>query len=385
MFPAILHFFWSAIQAFTAFSLVAPALLCLLYFVRRYYKEEPVLHEELHEEKDYAIVVSACEPVQNIQATLQSLLRLNYSNYIIYVVGNSFTNTGVRLHNDKIVYLRTTAAHHSHIRMHRLAIESFRRPHTHVAFLDGNSLADANYLTNLNSFFHEGYQAVKARILLQNNKSIGSTLQTLADLYRNFFTNEVLFSLGSSSTLSSSGTAFSVSFYKHCIRRMKEGGADFTSDLQTKIMQSGRQVAFASGAIIYNTVEISYYQMMKLHAQQIHNWLFCLLSNSRMAVKGLLKGDTNQLVYGLTAFRMPLSTGAFIGLACLAVNIKIDPLTASFWTGIFFLLPAYLVTAAAQSRIYRQPNKTEEQNIESLFEAISLEDKSDYNVMMQTV
>ena len=140
-------------QVLVGGSLLLPVGLYLSNCLLNLFKKEIPISEELLEEKDFAIIVHADKSLQNVEAIIQSLLNLNYTNYLIYVVTNN--NIHHFFNKEKIVVLRSENACADESRLYRYVIENFKRPHTHLAILCG--IADTEYLNQLNVFFNKGY------------------------------------------------------------------------------------------------------------------------------------------------------------------------------------------------------------------------------------
>ena len=244
MFSVISHFVWILIQVFIGFNILLPALFYLIYNVHHFTKKEPLYDEELHEEKDYAVIVSVCEQSETLQTLLRSLSQLDYTNYVVYVVMNDNCVINLCPDNDKIVILPTKKLLSDTLCLHRFAVENFKRPHTHVAILDSNSLVEKDYLNNLSFYFHQGYQAVQSRQFLKETDSIYRIIQAAGTVYDNLFKRELAFELGFSSVLSDSGSAFTIRLYKQCLQRMKAGDADFVASLQKIIIKRGYRGCF---------------------------------------------------------------------------------------------------------------------------------------------
>lgn len=383
MLPALLNFLWLLVQAFTAFSLLVPALLCLFCIARHKRAGLPQDDEELHEEKDYAIIISAQEPSGNLYGLLQSLAQLDYTNYIVYVASNHTSAADTCLYNDKVMYLRTTRPFEPHF-LHRFVIENFKRPHTHIAILDSDSRVDKHFLTGLNTFFNQGYQAVVCPQIHRNKTGMGNFLQSVICRYHNFFTGRLLFLSGSSAKLSSTGAAFTIHGYKQCLKT-KINNTGSASMMQAMLIRRNHQIAFADGAVVYKDSHTDMRQVAAQHAQRVHDWLTGLWCSCNIIAGGIRTWNANRFLSGLTSLRMPVSTALFIGLACLAVNAKIHSSVVSLWVIALLSLPVYVIIATTQSSGSNPYSDIKMGDEENIHESIVLYEEGGYEPAMQTV
>jgi cellulose synthase/poly-beta-1,6-N-acetylglucosamine synthase-like glycosyltransferase len=98
-----LHIIWLVFQIIIAVVLIFPLISYLLYLlVKRRENSKSKLSET---QADYGIIVTAYKDISNIPNVVQSLLKLNYSNYVIYVVADNCPSLPQDFNNERVVIL----------------------------------------------------------------------------------------------------------------------------------------------------------------------------------------------------------------------------------------------------------------------------------------
>ena len=235
------YIIWIVLSIIVGYNLVLPVLLFLIY------KIAPIKtnNTPINTEPDYAIIVTAYEQTNTLKAAITSLLKLNYTNYLIYVVADKCDISGLHFESDKVILLRPEEALQSNTRSHLYAIKRFKRAHEYVTIIDSDNLVDAEYLNELNKLFSQGYVAVQGVRKAKNLDTVYACLDAVQDIYYHFYDREILFGIGSSSTLAGSGMAFSAGLYREFLERFDVKGAGFDKVLQIEIVSQKNKIAFA--------------------------------------------------------------------------------------------------------------------------------------------
>jgi len=131
-----LKILWIVVSILVGYNLILPILLFLIY------KLIPRKHFSYHkkEEPDFAIIVTAYEQTNTLHAAVTSLLNLNYSNYIIYIVADKCDISNLNYNNEKVVLLRPEEPLQSNTRSHFYAINRFKRDHQFLTIIDSDTL-----------------------------------------------------------------------------------------------------------------------------------------------------------------------------------------------------------------------------------------------------
>ena len=145
----IIQYIWWFLQFAIGFNLIFPVVLLLIYIVRQLFKITDKISAG-PQEPDYAIIVTAYEQTQQLNSVVGSLLKLNYTNYHIYVVADKCDISNLHFPGERVLLLRPEQTLGSNTRSHFYAIKNFIRPHSHLTIIDSDNLTDANYLNELN-------------------------------------------------------------------------------------------------------------------------------------------------------------------------------------------------------------------------------------------
>src|ERR1700680_39150 len=97
----MIWFIWILFQILIGYNLVLPLLLFLFTFFKKD-KEQKIQAINA----DYAIIVTAYEQVTHIPEVVKSLLKLNYHNYLIYIVADKCDVSGLRFNDERVIILR---------------------------------------------------------------------------------------------------------------------------------------------------------------------------------------------------------------------------------------------------------------------------------------
>lgn len=343
----IIQNIFNVLQFYIALNLVLPFILFLLWKLHR--KKELKKGVILEEEQDLAIIVTAYQETQQIPDVLASILKSNYQNYHIYVVADACDkeNPALSIIHEKISILIPDEIIASNTGSHFYAIKNFIRKHDNLVIVDSDNLLDPNMLQELNRSFLQGYDAVQGLRAAKNLNTTYACLDAARDIYYHFYDGEILFELGSSSTLSGSGMAFKVALYEECLAHLNVKGAGFDKVLQYEILKKGKRIAFNKNAIIFDEKTSATDQLVNQRSRWINTWFKYFKFGFSLIFKGAIKFNVNQFLFGLVLLRPPLFIFLLLSLLFAFVNIFINPILFIVWI-IFilifvvgFLIPIY--------------------------------------------
>ena len=203
----MMNVLWIFFQILIGYNLILPIILYLI----GYGKKTSILKLS-SKEYDYAIIVTAYEETSLFPSVIESILKLSYSNYLVYVVADKCDVSGLSFADEKVILLQPETVLASNTKSHFYAIKHFRRKHEILTIIDSDNLVDPEYLNELNTYFNQGFKAVQGLRSPKNLNSAIARLDAVRDMYYHFYDGENLFDLGSSSTLSGSGMAFKTSY-----------------------------------------------------------------------------------------------------------------------------------------------------------------------------
>lgn len=353
-FQDIINLIWYVFQIAIGYNLILPFFLLLLYAIVKLNKEKELISTN---EADYAIIVTAYEQTTLIPSVVASLLKLNYSNYLIYIVADKCDITNLKFDDNRVIVLRPEQTLSSNTRSHFYAINRFKREHERLTIIDSDNLVDPNYLIELNKLFDQGFCAVQGVRDAKNLDTLYAALDGARDIYYHFYDGKVLFNVGSSATLAGSGMAFTTQLYKDCLAHLDITGAGFDKILQKEIVSRGFRIAFATNAIVYDEKTSKSDQLVNQRARWINTWFKYFSFGFGLIGKGILKLDWNMFLFGLILLRPPLFIFLLIGLFCMLLNLIFNPFIAMIWLLGFVIFVLGFILALAinntDARIYK--------------------------------
>lgn len=351
----VVAFLWILFQLLIGYNLVLPVFLLLIYLVKGSRKGKPAVTGV--QEADYAIIVTAYEQTQLLHGVVKSLLQLRYSNYLIYIVADKCDVAGLVFNDERVIVLRPEQTLASNTRSHFYAINRFKRAHERLVIIDSDNLTDPDFLLRLNEYFDQGFEAVQGLRAAKNLDTMYACLDGARDIYYHFYDGKVLFSIGSSATLSGSGMAFTVQLYKGCLGHLDITGAGFDKILQRQIVERGYRIAFAEKAVVYDEKTSQSDQLVNQRARWINTWFRYFSFGFGLIGKGLFRFNFNQVLFGLILLRPPLFIFLLLSVVCLFLNVLVNPLVAFFWlTGLLVFVAGFMISLwmnHTDPRIYR--------------------------------
>jgi cellulose synthase/poly-beta-1,6-N-acetylglucosamine synthase-like glycosyltransferase len=349
-----LNFLWYLTQFYVGYNLVLP----FLFFLIGKFKRTPNKSFQYIEIEhcDYAIIVTAYKEASMIPSVVNSLLKLDYSNYIIYVV---LDNCEViqEFDNDKIILLYPSTTLASNVKSHFFAIDNFRRPHNYITIIDSDNLVDSKYLSALNMHFAKGFQAVQGIRKAKNLNTTYACLDAARDLYYHFYDGILLFNLGSSATLAGSGMAFSTSLYKALLTDKTIEGAGFDKVLQYQILKGNLRISFCEEAIVYDEKTSKTDQLVQQRSRWINTWFKYMKYGFRLFGSGLKMHSINQTLFGLILLRPPIFMFISLSLVFMVINFFMNSMVVIIWLiSLFIFVLGFCIALKklhADSRIYK--------------------------------
>ena len=349
---SILYIIWIIISILVGYNLVLPILLFLVYKIKSYKNQA----NQSKSEPDYAIIVTAYQETYTLNSAVTSLLKLNYSNYLIYIVADNCDISNLRFQNDKVILLRPEEHLQSNTRSHFYAIKRFRRQHDHLTIIDSDNLVDPEYLNELNVLFAQGYKAVQGVRKAKNLDTVYACLDAVQDIYYHFYDREILFALGSSSTLAGSGMAFTTTLYHQFLERFEIEGAGFDKVLQIEILKQKDRIAFAKKAIVYDEKTSRSDQLVKQRARWFNTWFKYAKLGIKLLGQGIIDLNWNQFLFAVLFLRPPLFLIVLVSFLFMIASLIISGMLFMYWllgfTLFFLAVLIALVHSKAERKIY---------------------------------
>lgn len=352
----IVLYSWTLIQILIGYNLILP--LIFFFFYKAFCLVKKSRFSNISgAENDYAIIVTAYQQTDLIPFAIKSILKLNYSNFLVYIVADDCDVSDLHFKDERVILLRPEEILASNTRSHFYAIRHFERKHSRLTIIDSDNLVHKDYLSELDRYFSAGFLAVQGLRKAKNLDTRYAALDAARDIYYHYYDGKVLFSLGSSATLSGSGMAFSTRLYMECLENLDIKGAGFDKALQYAILNRGLRIAFAEKAIVYDEKSSVPEQLVKQRSRWINSWFKYFGYGFKLIGKGILNINFNQFLFGIVLIRPPLFIFLILSFICLLVNSWIDPFLALIWLGAlacfitgFFIA---LVQKDTDPRIYK--------------------------------
>ncbi len=355
MVATILYNAWIFLQIIIGYNLVVPLLLYVVWAIKR--KPVAQSNSKNNTAHDYGIIVTAYEQTDAVPAAVDSLLKLHYTNFLIYIVADKCDVSTLKFDDERVIVLRPPETLGSNTRSHFYAIRNFKRAHDVLTIIDSDNLADPDYLDELNKYFDAGFSAVQGVRKAKNLDTTYACLDAARDIYYHFYDGEVLFADGSSATLAGSGMAFKTSLYRECLEHLDVTGAGFDKVLQKEIVSRGYRIAFSGDAVVYDEKTTKSDQLVKQRARWINTWFRYFVFGFSMVGLGVRKANWNQFLFGIILLRPPLFMFLIVSVFCMVANIWISTTALLLWViGFACFVGGFMLSlshAKADKRIIR--------------------------------
>ena len=343
------------LQIVIGYNLVIPFFLYISHLLK---KDKLIKRPDLiGSVADFAIIVTAFEQTSMLPEVINSILKINYSNYLVYVVADNCDISNLQFASDKIIILRPPEILQSNTRSHFYAIRHFKRAHPRVTIVDSDNLVHPEYLNELNIFFDAEYQAVQGVREARNLDTTYACLDAARDIYYHFYDGKLLFDAGSSATLSGSGMAFTTQLYKDCLEQLDITGAGFDKVLQYEIVNKKIQIAFCENAIVYDAKTSHSDQLVKQRSRWINTWFRYFKFGFKLLGRGVANLNWNQFLFGIILLRPPLFIFLILSVLLMLITLFIAPLLSLVWLAglIIFIISFFIALkkSATDKRIYK--------------------------------
>jgi cellulose synthase/poly-beta-1,6-N-acetylglucosamine synthase-like glycosyltransferase len=348
------RYLWIIFQIIIGYNLIIPLLILCIYALKRSDKKNSNVKDF---KGDYAIIVTAYEQTDFLPFVVESILKLNFKNYLIYIVADKCDISNLHFEDKRVILLRPESTLASNTRSHFYAIQRFKRDHNCLTIIDSDNLVHPDYLSEIEVFFERGYEAVQGVREAKNLNTNLASLDAARDMYYHFYDGKILFGAGSSATLAGSGMAFTTKLYKDCLEQQDVTGAGFDKVLQYEIVKRDLKIAFAERAIVYDEKTAAPDQLVKQRARWINTWFKYSRYGSAILTKGISNFSLNQLLFGIILLRPPLFIFLVLTCFCMCINIWVSSAALVLWSfGLFCFLLSFAIAIfrpGTDQRIYR--------------------------------
>lgn len=327
-----------AISGYFVFYLLYPFIQIFFYYLKK-----PNKYKEPLEETDIGCIVTAYKEVDIVLPLVDSLLRQNYQNYLIYVVADNCDTSNLNFASEKVIVLKPPGVISSKFKSIYFAINKFRRPHKALSIFDSDNLAHPDFLKETNKYLTNNYVAVQGKRKAKNLNTNNACLDSANETYYNFTDREFNFKYGSSSALAGSGMSFEVEVYKKSLLNKNIVGG-FDKILQYEVVNLGRRIAFAPEAVVYDEKVADSQQVVKQRTRWINSWFKYAYMGVKLILRGLLFFDFNKVLFALMLLRAPLFIVILGGIFSSVPAFFINPyLSLLLLLSIFMFVVSFMV------------------------------------------
>ena len=348
----IIYTLFIIIQVLIGVHLFAPLFLCFFGLFNKKTINKGLVEVEF----DYAVIVTAYQQTSLIPMVVDSILKSNYSNYIIYVVADNCDISELNFTEKNVVILKPDEVLASNTKSHFYAINRFQREHEIITIIDSDNLVHAEYFNELNKFFAKGYTSVQGVRAAKNLNTPYACLDEAGDIFYRLIDRNLLFEAGSSAALSGSGMAFTTKVYKDCLEHNEIIGAGFDKILQYEILRRGFTIAFAEGAIVYDEKTSKTGQLVNQRSRWLNTWFKYFFLGLNLFAKSIVNFNLNQGLFSLMLLRPPLFILLILSATFFVLDLFFAPLFAIYWVlGIIIFIVSVLSALKyfkADRRIY---------------------------------
>ena len=282
-------------------------------------------------ELDFALIITAYEEIFHLPQVVDSILKQNYQNYLIYIVADKCDISSLKFEDQRVILLKPEKVIGSNTGSHEYALNNFQRTHDVITIIDSDNLLHANYLNALSKKFSLGFKAVQGIREAKNLNSTYACLDAARDIYYHFYDGEVLSNAGSSATLAGSGMAFNYTLYHSFLKQNKVSGAGFDKVLQHWLLKQNIKIAFTNEAIVYDEKTSQPDQLVKQRSRWINTWFKYFKYGFNLVYFGFKNLSVNQFLFGLVLLRPPLFIFLLLSLFALGANLFFN---ANYWIWI---------------------------------------------------
>jgi len=287
---------------------------------------------------------------------VDSILKSNYSNYMIYVVADNCDISELNFTDKNVVILKPDEVLASNTKSHFYAINRFQREHEIITIIDSDNLVHAEYFNELNRFFAQGYTSVQGVRAAKNLNTPYACLDEAGDIFYRLIDRKLLFEAGSSAALSGSGMAFTTKVYKDCLEHNEIIGAGFDKILQYEILKRGYTIAFAEEAIVYDEKTSKTGQLVNQRSRWLNTWFKYFFLGLNLFAKSIVNFNLNQGLFSLMLLRPPLFILLILSATFFVLDLFFAPLFAIYWVlGVIIFIVSVLSALKyfkADRRIY---------------------------------
>ena len=346
----ILLYLFYFINIVLALYFIVPVILYLLHYLSGGKRNAISSYSKVTStDYDFAAVITAHQDIKCIPPLVDSFLKQQYNNFIVYVVADDCDISGLTFNDPRIVVLKPDQAFHAKTRSIKHAVDNFKRKHDVIVIFDSDNLVHPSYFKKLNNYFQRGFKVVQTHMLSKNLDSTYARLDSIGHIYNTFLERQVKMELGMSSAILGLGIALDLDLYKEIMYRDGLGG--FDKKMQIHMAMKVKQIGFAEDAVVYDEKVDDGATMEKQRTRWISTYFKYFRDSWSLFANGFKTFNMGRILLGFVMLRPPLFLTVGAALAFMVIFIFVQPALAIAWAVIILLFTLnFILIIATQSR-----------------------------------
>ena len=344
-----------AISSILAFFLLFPFFKILLSA----FGKERISRDLVVRQYDFGVIITAYKNVEITKPLVQSLLRQNYHNHLIYLVADNCDISEWDIEDERLIVLRPEEPLNLKAKSIIHGIENFKRDHEYIVVFDGDNVAHPDFLKEINVYANSGHRSIQGQRTAKNLDTIYACADSTGEFYKNYVERYVPYLIGSSAVISGSGMAVESELYKAYLAspEIEQGKHLWKKMLQEdKILQNfllrkNEKIAYAWNAVVYDEKVTS----GEAVETQRTRWLFSYFQNIPNSLgilrRGLFNFSFNQLLFGLVTIAPPLFIMLFLSMVMAVVGIWLSPTMSIIMVAAIFIFAANILLSLYLSKV----------------------------------
>ncbi len=304
------------------------------------------INNQLH---SFAAILTAHQDIRFIAPAVDSFLKQEYQNFILYVVADDCEVSSLHFTDERIVLLKPPTALHSKIKSISYAMDNFKSEPDVLVIFDSDNLVHPSYLKNLNQYFQQGFEICQTHMLSKNIDDRYARLDSMGHIYYTFYERLCKMKLGLSSAILGLGVAVNTKLYREMNYQTTIGG--FDKKLQAQMASRVKQIAFAEDALVYDEKVEDASVMETQRTRWIFTYFKYFKDSRSLLAAGVKNRNLGQFLLGLSMVRPPmLLLVATVGFT-MVISLLIATKIFIAWLIILLLFVLnFIFTIATQSK-----------------------------------
>jgi cellulose synthase/poly-beta-1,6-N-acetylglucosamine synthase-like glycosyltransferase len=340
----ILTLAFGIVSSVLIFFLLFPFLTVLLSLGRK----EKIIIPAQPKLYDFGCIITAYRNAQIARPLVESLLRQQHQNFLIYLVADNCDISDWDLDDPRLFVLLPREPLNLKAKSIMHAMDRYQRPHEYTVVFDGDNLAHPEFLMEINRYANFGYKSIQGQRTAKNLDTLYACADSLGEFYKNYVERYVPYMIGSSTVISGSGMAVETELYRDYLnsKEIQEGQhlwkkmLQEDKILQNHILRKNGKICYAKNALVFDEKVTTAQAVETQRARWLFSYFQNLPNSSGLLLRGLFGFRWNQFLFGLITIAPPLFILVFFSGVCFLLGWFVQPLFS--WlllaSGIVFVL-----------------------------------------------